>query len=299
MNIACFGEILWDNFKTGKKAGGAPMNVALHLHRQGAESRLISSIGQDESGSGLVSFIKGYGLNTGLIQTHPALPTGQVEVELDKAGHATYTITRPVAWDEIIFREDLESAARQADAIVFGSLASRLPSSRETLLKLLSLSKVKIFDMNLRPPHFDDRTLSVLLSNTDVLKINEDELAFLVKLYDLSSETTAELITELSTACEVGTICLTMGQHGAMVLYKDKIYRHPGFRIKVADTVGAGDAFLATFVRNFLARESPWLVLERACAAGAIVASRAGANPEYSADEINNHSLHLNPEPQQ
>ena len=120
--VICFGEILWDCFKDGKKAGGAPMNVALHLHKQGINSKLISAVGNDIDGKELVNYLKENGLNTGLIQVNDELPTGVVEVHLDKKNQATYTIVEPVAWDKIEYKEELDSIIEEADAIVFGSL---------------------------------------------------------------------------------------------------------------------------------------------------------------------------------
>ena len=131
-NILCFGEILWDAFGDEKVAGGAPMNVARHLVQQGADVSFASRIGSDGSGNGLVDFLKGNGLYGDLIQEDAALPTCEVTVHLDEGGHATYIIPQPVSWDNIQPDSKLDSAARQASAIVYGSLACRDTITRDT-----------------------------------------------------------------------------------------------------------------------------------------------------------------------
>ncbi|HEX8378879.1 MAG TPA: PfkB family carbohydrate kinase, partial [Pedobacter sp.] len=138
--VVCFGEILWDNFKTGRKPGGAPMNVALHLYKQGQQVKLISAIGNDVEGGELASYLKEQGLLVEHIQIHQTLPTGIVEVILDEIQQATYNIVRPVAWDEINYQSDFENLIGNAHVLVFGSLACRNELSYATLLKLLNAS---------------------------------------------------------------------------------------------------------------------------------------------------------------
>lgn len=289
-----FGEILWDNFKEGKKAGGAPMNVALHLHKQGIHALLISSLGRDENGKELFAFLQNQGLPTDLVQEHPTLPTGLVEVELDSKQQASYIIKEPVAWDEIKYTSELEQAVKNSDLLVFGSLASRNESSRNTLLKLIPFAKFRVFDMNLRPPHFNRETLTLLLQHCDLLKINEDELEYLEELCNLPKAPNRDNLVRISSMLNIPFVCVTLGDKGAIVVNEGHLYEHPGFTVKVADTVGAGDAFLAAFMSNLLQDLPMETVLERACAAGAIVASKAGANPEYSPEEIVNNNLKLN-----
>ncbi len=293
-NIICYGEVLWDNFKEGKKAGGAPMNVALHLHKQGMNSVMISSVGKDRDGMELLDFMRHQGLDTEYIQQHASLSTGIVEVQLDENHQATYTIVQPVAWDEIGPSTRVKELAQKADALVYGSLASRNEISRNTLLDLIQHASFRVFDMNLRPPHFTADTLLHLIKHCDLLKINEDELKFLEDLYDLPSSEYATNLLNLSKLLGIDSICLTLGGKGAIVVCESKVYTHPGFTVKVADTVGAGDAFLATYINCYLQKLSPEKTLELACAAGALVASRPGANPEYSYEDIRNHRYEIN-----
>jgi len=284
--VICFGEILWDNFPTGRMAGGAPMNVALHLHKQGIDSRLISSVGNDKNGKDLTAFLVEHGLSIENIQQHTILPTGTVEVKLDENKQATYTIVKPVAWDEIIYNENLTSLINTADALVFGSLACRSEISYHTLLKLIEKSTISIFDMNLRPPHFEMSILENLMNKSTVLKVNEHELEYLKVHLSLKTGDIEGQLREISDITQTSTICVTLGDKGACIFHEGEIFSHPGFSIKVADTVGAGDSFLAAFVYGYLQKWPMQQTLIRACAAGALIASKAGANPEYALDEI-------------
>ena len=289
--VVCFGEILWDNFTTGRKPGGAPMNVALHLHKQGQQANLISAIGNDADGEDLRDYLKEQGLLGKYIQTHQTLPTGIVEVILDETQQASYNIVQPVAWDEIVYQEDLEELTSNADVLVFGSLACRNLMSYTTLLKLLMASKLAVFDMNLRPPHFTADRLKDLLSKCQVLKINEHELAWLKSEFELKADDLTYNLKRLSEITGVKIICLTLGDKGAVILSEGKTYQHPGFLVDVADTVGAGDAFLAAFISGYLQKKPMAEVLELACATGAFVASKSGANPQYTLHDIYDSSV--------
>lgn len=284
-HVLCFGEVLWDTFADGKKAGGAPMNVARHLAQQKVEVSFASRIGNDESGKELAQFLKENGLYGSCIQYDNELPTCQVTVELDADNQATYIIPEPVSWDNIKAEKGLRKHAKKVSAIVYGSLASRSKTTRHTLRTLLDESPaLKIFDVNLRAPHFELSTIETLAAKADVVKMNEEEAYLLVGAKD--HDNLKEHITEFKKKYHVKTICVTRGDKGAMVLHNGKIYEHPGFKVQVEDTVGAGDAFLATFIKGLL-KESPMeQVLEKACAVGAYVTTRRGANPEYTKEEI-------------
>lgn len=278
-NILCFGEVLWDAFGEEKVAGGATMNVAFHLNQQGAGVAFASSVGTDSSGNELVNFLKDNGLFNELIQRDETLPTCEVTVQLDAQGQATYIIPQPVSWDNIKPKANLSRCAKEATAIVFGSLVCRGTTTRNTLLNLLNDTKaLKVFDVNLRAPHYTSQTIETLAARADVVKMNEEEIDLLInnKKGDLK-----EKITEFRQKYHAQTICVTRGAHGAMVWHNHEFYEHPGFEVKVADTVGAGDSFLATFIVGLLNNLPIPQILERACAVGAYVASKRGATPRY------------------
>jgi fructokinase len=283
-NILCFGEILWDTFGTEKVAGGAPMNVARHLVQQGADVSFASRVGSDASGAGLIEFLKASDLYSELIQTDDELPTCEVTVKLDKQGSAAYIIPKPCSWDNIQPDAALTAAAEKAAAIVFGSLACRENITRDTLLDLLGeTTALKIFDVNLRPPHYTLSDVETFAARADVVKMNEEEANLLI------GETNGglrEKIIEFQKKYHPQTICVTRGENGAIVWHDHQFYEHPGFQVDVVDTVGAGDAFLATFIAGVLNNINMADLLKKACAVGALVTTKRGANPVYSMADI-------------
>ncbi len=280
--VITIGEILWDVFPEGKKAGGSSMNVALNLHKQGIESRFISAIGKDENGKELVSFLAANHFGTDLIQINDELPTSTVVVQLDENHQATYTIKQPVAWDDIKITAQNITAVKQADALVYCSLTCREEKSKATILRLLENAKTKIFDINLRAPFYSKELIGELLAKADILKINEDELVWVKESFGLTGNTEEQLLKQLSFQFKIEIICLTLGDKGACVLNDGKLFKHAGYRVQVVDTVGAGDAFLATFIACYLQGYPMESTLDNACKVGAFVASQPGANPEYN-----------------
>jgi fructokinase len=250
--VITIGEILWDVFPEGKKAGGSSMNVALNLHKQNIESNFISAVGDDENGSELISFLQSNDYPTHLVQVHPQLPTSTVEVHLDEQHQATYTINQPVAWDDIKISAENIAAVKAADALVYCSLTCRAESSKNTILTLLENAKIKIFDINLRSPFYHQNLIGELLKHADILKINEDELVWVKESFQLSGNTDEQLLKQLSIQFNIDIICLTLGDKGACVLKDGKLFKHNGYKVHVVDTVGAGDSLLATFIACYL-----------------------------------------------
>lgn len=285
--VLSFGEVLWDAFGDGKKAGGAPMNVARHLVQQGVNVAFASSVGMDNSGDLLVSFLQKSGLYSPLIQRDDELPTCEVTVQLDENNQATYIIPEPVSWDNIQPDSVLTQVAKQASAVVFGSLACRNTTTRDTLLNLLDETQaLKVFDVNLRPPHYTLSTIETLVASANVVKMNEEEANLLI---GGSSDSLRDQISEFRSKYHNQTICVTRGEHGAIVWHDHEFYESPGCPVKVGDSVGAGDAFLATFVAGLLAKHPMQMVVDKSCSVGAYVASQRGANPVYPPELL--HSL--------
>ena len=283
--VLCYGEVLWDTFAEGKKPGGAPMNVAAHLKQQGINAFLASRVGMDESGEELCSYLKENNLFSNLIQRDETLPTCIVSVKLDQDQQATYTIPHNVSWDNIQPEKSLIEKAETADVIVFGSLVCRDNTSSETLVQLLKSKALKVFDVNIRFPHFEMNNLKNLGGMADVLKMNAEELDLLTGA-ELSHLSEKEKILFVSDFLGCPTLCITRGDAGASIYINGAFYDHPGFKVKVVDTVGAGDAFLATIISGLLCSENPEVMLEKACSIGAFVAANRGANPKYDYDTI-------------
>jgi fructokinase len=284
--VTCFGEVLWDVFPTHEKIGGAPLNVALRLQSFHHNVTIISAIGNDDRGHKLFNYISENGVNTKYIQTKNNINTSIVQVDLNDKGSATYDITFPCAWDYIEMNDDLKLLAKNSDAFVFGSLIARNNISKETLFELLDLAKYKIFDLNLRPPHYSKELLIKLMHKTDFIKFNDDELfevsAYLGSKY-LSIEQNIRFISEVT---KTNHICVTKGSHGAVLLYNNNLYYNSGYLIKVKDTVGAGDSFLGSLISQLLNDVHPQEAIDFACAVGALVAQSEGANPKISMDTV-------------
>lgn len=277
--VVTIGEILYDVFEDEKRPGGSSLNVALHLFKQNVDTKFVSAVGRDKNGENLLKYLKEQNFDTSYIQLSN-YNTSTVDVKLDEQKQATYIINHPVAWDDIALTEGLKGIVSEADAFVYCSLTCRNIKSRATIFELLENAQLKIFDINLRAPHFELETLKHLLSKADILKINEDELSYLTKELSLT-DGDEDGMKALSALFDIAVVCLTLGDKGAKVLHNSNIYENKGYPVKVKDTVGAGDSFLATFVSGYLKKLDMDSILKNACKVGAFVASQDGANPEY------------------
>ena len=287
ISVSCFGEILWDVFPSYRRIGGAPLNVALRMHSLGASVHMISRLGNDAEGQEILKFLKEQGLSPDLIQMDPQYKTGTVDVHLDETRTATYTINKPVAWDFIQLTSEMKQTVSASDALIYGSLATRSKRSEETLRALLSEASFKVFDMNLRPPHYNLDRLIELMLEADLVKLNDEELYEISGHLNLEGNTITEKMINLSrwVSSDV-TLCVTKGAEGAQLLHKGEMHSNSGYPVQVADTVGAGDSFLATLCFYLLNKHAPQLALDQACAMGSLVASKEGAIPIITPEEI-------------
>lgn len=292
--VVCFGEMLWDCFPDHEIPGGAPMNVALHLKQLGLDVNMISRLGKDTYGDKLLDFVKGYGLNTSEIQLDETHPTGTVTVDNKDPENIKYTINSPAAWDYVALTDSNSLTINQADAFIFGSLGVRNQASWDTLYHLIHSPVLKIFDINLRAPYFDFEQIEIILGYTDILKINEDELLLVADYFHMAlPEDRSDMImiaeavsSYLSLHFPIQMVCVTLGSKGAMIYKNGKIFKHPGYKVQVEDTVGAGDAFLSGFVKSYLDGKNNQEILDFACALGAFVATKKGGTPKYAVEEV-------------
>ncbi|WP_310380870.1 carbohydrate kinase [Flavobacterium sp.] len=288
LNIICFGEVLFDVFPKHKKIGGAPLNVALRLATLGANTQIISRIGTDEIGKELLEFIKKGGVDTASIQIDTIHYTGEVIVKLDEKGSASYTINYPVAWDKIECNPEVENTVKKADAMVYGSLVCRDITSHLSLLELINYAKYKIFDVNLRAPFYTKELLINLMMQSDFIKFNDDELYEISGYLKSPYHSLEQNILYIAEHTNTNHICVTKGNHGAVLYYNQQFYYNSGYKISVVDTVGAGDSFLAGLLSKLLTNEKPQKAIDFACALGALVAQSEGANPKITTQEITN-----------
>ena len=283
----CFGEILYDVFPESERIGGAPLNVASRLSGLGIQTEMISKVGDDEKGKKLISYLKAKNIKTENIAKDTDYATGVVNVTLSAGGSATYEIAHPVAWDKIEISEAMKTEVKKADAFIFGSLVCRDEVSRNTLFNLLPEAKYRVFDINLRPPFYEKEILVKLMNQADFIKFNDDELFEIAEMIGSPYNSLEQNLQYLSEETNTPTICVTKGRHGAVLLKGGKRFYNSGFKVKVKDTVGAGDSFLASLIAGLLKEEDPQSTLDFACAMGALVAGEEGANPEIKIDKIN------------
>ena len=284
--IFCFGEVLWDVFPEGKKIGGAPLNVALRLLSYGYAPKIISAVGDDDEGHEIRAYFNKNGLSQEFLQKDKTLPTGKVKVEIDPEGIASYDIITPVAWDNIEVNTSLEDALAQSDLFLFGSLAARSKASKNTLHTFLENAKFKVFDVNLRPPFYSHSHLMDLMLAADFIKFNTEELTEVCNYLGGKDNDYEGQLKFISDTTHTDQICVTLGADGAILYLHGKVYKQKGYKVNVQDTVGAGDSFLATLLDGILQQEAPEKTLQKACAVGALVSSKAGANPSITEAEI-------------
>tara|TARA_R110000868_G_scaffold1389_1_gene10663 strand:- start:3380 stop:4264 length:885 start_codon:yes stop_codon:yes gene_type:complete len=286
IKITCFGEVLWDVFPTHEKIGGAPLNVATRLKSFNNDISMISRIGDDEKGEKIIDFFKTNNIHVEGVQVDSRYETGNVTVMLNEKGSASYDIKYPSAWDKIESTDTSKSLVKSSDAFIFGSLVTRDDESRSTLYELLPLAKSRIFDVNLREPYYTKDILVHLMNQADFIKFNDDEIFEISKYLNSNSQSLEQNIRFISEETNTKTICVTKGRHGAILYYNDTFYYNSGYQVVVKDTVGAGDSFLASLINKLLKKASPQEAIDFACAVGALVASREGANPEITDEDI-------------
>lgn len=280
-SILCVGEVLWDALPPGLFLGGAPFNVSCHLHQLGNDVTIASRVGDDVLGHEALRRIRQRGLSGDLVQLDAMRETGFVTVDVDADGVPNYTIVEPVAWDAIEYTAALRAGAHAAEALVFGSLAQRRSPSRETIQALWAADAPAVFDVNLRPPFVERSIVEQSLRAADLVKMNDEELAQMAAWFGLPEAPRAAM-SDLADRFDLALLCVTRGPAGAMLWHDGRWTTHPGYAVSVADTVGAGDAFLAGLLAGHLAGRDDATCLDEASRLGAHVATQMGPTPSYS-----------------
>jgi len=283
--IICYGETLWDVLPTGTVPGGAPMNVAYHLKNLGLNPALITRVGVDRPGKELINILAANGISTEFIQFDDELATGKVMATANENNEVVFDIIQPVAWDNIQWDDNFEKLLSDARYFVFGSLITRHEQSRNTLYRLLEMARYKILDINLRPPHYTRQIIEHLLKDIHLLKLNLAELELITGWFtDYKNET--DRIKILQDRFHIPAIVVTRGGDGSLLNINGEVYEHAGYKVKVADTVGSGDASLAALMAKLLDGCHAEEALAFSGALGALVASYNGACPPYNTQEI-------------
>ncbi len=279
--IVAIGEVLWDLLPEGKQLGGAPANFTYHAHALGADARLISCIGSDDLGREILDRFGKLDLPTSSLRELPEVPTGTVSVEITSGGNPKYKIHEHVAWDQIRADETFLTLVRAADVVCFGSLAQRTAPAEEEIHKLLAAASPKslrIFDVNLRPPHVSPDVIVRSLDMANVLKLNDHELEALADLFGLPKGT-ATRMEAIARQYDLDVVALTRGEHGSLLWQKGQWSDLPGIPVVVHDSIGAGDAFTAAMALGLLRRWPLEQINGMASEVAAYVCSHAGGTP--------------------
>jgi fructokinase len=282
------GELLWDLLPDGKRLGGAPANFTVMAGRLGNHAGILSRIGRDDLGREAVHLLDPLPADTSFLQIDPMHETGRVTVALNN-GQAEYTIHQPAAWDSLELSDEWVKLAERADAICFGSLAQRSIESRQTIQTLAAQTSsrcVRIFDVNLRPPFYSSEVIQESLELATVVKMNDAEVPIVLALLGMPVEADGLPVTLRASAerllAEFPTLqmaAITRGGHGSILVTREEWHEHGGFPAKVADTIGAGDAFTAAMA-HYLLRGAELPVLNEAGNRwGSWIASQTGAMP--------------------
>ena len=282
--IVGMGEALWDVLPEGKKIGGAPANFAYHVSQFGFNSRVVSAVGDDKLGNEILENFSEKNLNF-LIEKVP-YPTGTVQVELDDEGIPCYDIKEGVAWDNIPFTPALEELAKQTRAVCFGSLAQRSVVSRETINKFLDAmpddnGQLRIFDINLRQNFYTKEILCNSMERCNILKINDEELVTVSRMFGYPGIDLQDKCWILLAKYNLKMLILTCGVNGSYVFTPGEISFVETPKVEVADTVGAGDSFTATFVAAILKGKKVSDAHKLAVEASAYVCTQNGAMPIF------------------
>ncbi len=276
------GELLWDLFPSGRQLGGAPANFAYCSHLLGDTGVVVSRVGADEMGNDIRESLAAFGLTDDFLQRDDEHPTGTVKVKLDKAGQPDFTITYPSAWDFLQSNSALEKLAKSADAVCFGSLAQRSPESRKSIHRFLDLLRpqaAKVFDVNLRQSFYTAEVLAESIARATIVKLNQDEVPKVAALLELEAGDVRAFCYATLRKFRLPLLCITRGDRGSLLVSDDEEHEHAGFKVKVRDAVGAGDAFTAGLVNQVLHGASLAEANDFANRMGAWVASCSGAMP--------------------
>ena len=286
LKAVSFGEVLWDVFADGKKIGGAPLNLALRMQSLGCEVAMISCVGQDTDGDDIVAYVKAQGLDTTSILRTEEYPTGLVQVYVNERGSASYEISYPSAWDKIQLVDYAHNLVADADVLIYGSLVCRDEVSKQSLEELLKNDIYKVFDANLRPPHYTQATIESLIRSASFIKFNDEELLEIAIGMGSPYTLLEENMEFIANKTKTRSMCVTKGKHGAVLMWEGRLYNNNGYPVKVVDTVGAGDSFLATLIMELLTGKDAQHAIDYACAVGALVAASPGANPVLTPEDV-------------
>ena len=283
--IIGIGEVLFDLLPEGKQLGGAPANFAYHATCLGGNGVVISAVGCDSLGDEVVELLDAKGVNHHIARVDA--PTGVVRVTLNERGIPCYEICEGVAWDQLQLNDEIVSLAKRCDAICFGTLAQRSETSRQVIYSLIEAIPAErnaliIYDINLRQHYYSKELIETSLNYCNILKINDEEFLTIAEMLELGTNDYEIGARQIIERYGVGMVVVTCGENGSFTVTENEISQCDTPKVKVVDTVGAGDAFTAALCVALLQGKSLREVHRSAVEVAAFVCSNAGAMPPYS-----------------
>lgn len=280
MRVASLGEILWDLIGGEEHLGGATFNFSVQLARLGHDVSFISAVGNDERGRRALDAAARTGLSTRFINVVTDAPTGTVSVFIDAQGQPSYVLNRPAAYDFATIPEE----AIEPDWFYLGTLCFIEPRMHRLIHSFPRARR--FYDINLRKDSYTAPLVMELAELADVVKLNDDELVQVQKMAGTGHESIEAFCRDFASRFQWEAVCVTRGERGCSILKGREYAEIPGVAVKVADTVGAGDAFAAAFLHGLNQDWPAEKIGGFANRLGSIVASRPGGIPEWSWSEL-------------
>ena len=268
-DIITLGELLIDMTQDGTDEqgngrftaypGGAPANVAVAAARLGADTGFIGKVGDDSFGRSLAETLRKEGVNTDGLFVSDSVPTTMAIVSVDASGEREFSFYRNPGADTQLTTEEAVSVIENDLPLILhaGSLSMTTSPSREACEEALRFAKERgviiSYDPNYRAALWDTEENAVammkkLLPLADILKVSDEEMLMLTGTEDFEE---GSLVL---SGYGPRLVLVTLGSQGVFVRYGEYAEVVPGFRVKVADTNGAGDTFLGAMLAQISAR---------------------------------------------
>jgi fructokinase len=313
IDITAVGEILIDLTQSGvtdkeipiynANPGGAPANVAVAAAKLGAKTAFIGKIGDDAYGKFLADTLDKNKVDTkGLIVDKTSNTTLAI-VSVNNDGERSFAFYRKNCADTLLSESEISDEQLKTTHILhFGSVSLTDDPSRTATISAAQRAKAFgatiSYDPNYRANLWSSRKEAIQqmkkpLNMVDILKISDEELPLVS-----SSESLEDGTRYLYDTYNIPLILVTLGEKGAYYRFKDITGKVDGFKVKVADTNGAGDTFFGAFLSQMifkktynpteLSKAEIEQMLIFANRAASITTSRSGAIPAMpTIDEVN------------
>lgn len=288
------GEVLIDIITNGTQCsavvGGGPANTAIALSRLGVRTQFIDGISKDKYGKLAKKELEDSGVRLDYIN-YSDKPTCLAKVTLTKSGVASYNfIIENTATFDFTLDWLPNPKSNPPSLLYIGTLAAVIEPGSSTLFNWArNVAKFApiVFDPNVRPSVINNRQKYVnqverWIEVSAVIKVSDEDLRWLYPEREID-----ELVNSwLSQGTEL--VVVTFGSQGLVGYRSGERVRVQAVKVKVADTIGAGDTVGAILLET-LTKESVHVLtgkkleslLKRAAKAAAITVSRLGANPPF------------------